>query len=242
MAGTPGPRRIGRPPRNLSATVSYRQAQDGTQVAMSVMDVVEETMAAGGFLKDAAARVGLTAAVLREWRTLGAKARADVLQGARKFSDLSARERQCAELDERITRAEADARAGALATLQHLGRGGIEVVTETVRTRPDGRQERTRKVERTLPDSHALTWFLQHRHPEDFNRSTVTVTGHEGGPVQVDVRPALDRLLDKLAAVREQQQSTGADALQEALAAGARVTHANGTGVNGNGNGAHAHS
>ena len=69
------------------------------------------------------------------------------------------------------------------------------------------------------PDGHMVGWLLSHRWPSDFGRTKLEVTGQDGGPVQVDVTPAIDKITQHLADIRNARAETDPERL-EALVAG----------------------
>jgi hypothetical protein len=209
MAGEHGGHRpgAGAVPKNLDDVIGYRQATDGSQVPVTYMDRIVEAISLGGFLHDAAARVGVTVETLRDWRRQGNKALADVLAGRKRRSHFTKRERQYAELAQRMETAEAEARLRLLGIGQQLAQGGAELV-ETIEkvVEPDRGPrrvvERTTRTSHSLPDARMVTWLLSHRWPADF-AGRVELTGPAGGPVQVDTRPALDRLRQAVEKARQ---------------------------------------
>lgn len=223
MAGKPGTNRSGeggRPPTNLRAVVAYRASADGGQVPLTVMDVVEETIRTGGFIKDAAARVGVTVHVLREWRRIGNRCLRDVLDGAKRRSQLSRHERLCCELATKMDKAEAEARVLLLGKAQRLAQGGLTRTETTERRDASGAVvERTERQIELLPDSGMIQWLLSHRWRDDFGRQAVEVSGPDGGPVQLESAGIVERLREALAGVRENQAETTPEAIESALAA-----------------------
>jgi hypothetical protein len=204
MANGHGGRRPGAGgiPRDLSEPIDFRPVRQGdgsvVQQPLNVFDLVEEAIRAGGFLHDAAARVGITVETLREWRKQGVKANADVLNGRKRRAHLSRRQRQYAELAARIDRAEAEARLMLLGVGRKLAQGGIvqQEIVEKVTPTPGGGDvvvERTTRTSETIPDSRMITWLLAHRWPNDFH-GRQELTGPNGGPITVDTAPAKDKL------------------------------------------------
>ena len=194
-------------PKNLDDVIAYRQGPDGEQVPVTYMDRIVEAIGLGGFLHDAAARVGVTVETLRDWRRQGNAALADVLAGRKRRSHLTKRQRQYAELAQRMETAEAEARLRLLGIGQQLAQGGAQTVETIERVvEPDRGPrrviERTTKTSTTLPDARMVTWLLSHRWPGDF-AGRVELTGPAGGPVQVDTRPALDRLRHAIEKARQ---------------------------------------
>ena len=166
-------------PKNLRDVLAYREV-DGEQVPVTVADRVEETIRQGAFLHDAAARVGVSVETLRRWITTGNGAAADLLAGRTRLSAMTRHQRRCMDLAERVERAEADAKVALTGKAMEIARGGY-VRTETSTKTVGGTitEVTTREIE-AGPDSHALTWMLAHRWPEDFGRTRLEVTGAGG--------------------------------------------------------------
>lgn len=191
-------------PRDLHAIIDYRRVPDGqggfTQEPVTYMDRILEAISLGGFLHDAAARIGVTVETLRDWRRQGTKAIADVAAGRKRRSHLTKRERQYAELAAGMETAEAEARLRLLGLGQRLAQGGATRTETTVETiaPTGGTPQLVRTVERTMvaePDARMITWLLGHRWPADFGTTRTELTGPDGGPVHV-TGTALDQLRD----------------------------------------------
>ena len=190
-------------PRDLDEVIDYRPVRNADGVVeqhpVTYMDRLVEAVQLGGFLHDAAARVGVTVETLREWRKLGAAANADVLAGKKRRSHLTKRVRQYALLAQRLETAEAEARLKLLGLGQRLAQGGYErtkTITRTIAATGGQPQlvETTTEVATAEPDPRMITWLLGHRWPADFNRTRVELTGAGGGPIRTDPRSALDQL------------------------------------------------
>lgn len=198
-------------PRDLHAIIDYRRVThaDGTveQVPVTYMDRVLEAISLGGFLHDAAARIGVTVETLRDWRRQGTKAIADVAGGRKRRSHLTKRERQYAELAQGMETAEAEARLRLLGLGHRLANGGATRTETTVETiaPQGGTPQLVRTTERTLiaePDARMITWLLGHRWPADFGTTRTELVGPDGGPVHV-AAPALDQLRDAIERARQ---------------------------------------
>lgn len=227
----------GAPPTNLDAVVRYRpNPATGEQVGLTVTDIVVETMSVGGFLHDAAARVGVAVETLRRWRTTGNAALADLANGTRRLSDMKAHERRCITLVQRMDDAEAEARTALLQVANGIANGGGTRTETTVKllqpTDDDGAPkgdpielERTTRTIEAAPDGAMVGWLLSHRWPADFNRNRVEITGEGGGPVLVDATPALEKIARHLADIKAAREETAPDALEAALANGNGSAH-----------------
>jgi hypothetical protein len=205
--------RIGRPPRDPYDVIAYEELirEDGVdRIPVRVIDAIESTLRANGFMHDAAARAGLSTETLRQWRRKGVEAAGQLLAGKVRRSDLDVHTRRCVELADRMDRAEADARVALLGQVTALAQGGLTVskIIERVNVSTDEILERRVEIATTLPDIRALTWLLSRRYPHDFP-TRIEVTGPEGGPVQI--QPVRDRLLAAVDAVR--QRRNGDDAI-----------------------------
>jgi hypothetical protein len=225
--------------------IAQRRNPDGTTTDVTVMERVEETLRQGAFVKDAAARVGVAVETLRRWQATGVRKRADLMalgpDGRPKLqpSDLTAHERNCVELADRMDRAEAEARTALLVLGQRLARGGVERVERTVKMDPAGNVTET--IERTTTteaDPRMIQWLLSHRWRDDFG-SRVEVTGADGGAVVIDAEPVAAKLRGLIDQVRANRADSTPEALEAAMAAGANGTNGHAPSPNGNGNGQH---
>lgn len=210
-------------PVNLYEIIDY----DGTGKPTSIIDRAEEAFRRGAFVQDVAARIGWPVANLRQWLKTGAEAVASVAQGKARTHELSPHQRQCADLHMRVGRAEADARLMMLAIVQRRATGGHKRTETVIRTTNGQPVETTVRTITEAPDARAATWLLEHRWPADYGRRQVEVTGAAGGPIEVDVKTAAERLADII------------DRAGAASAASAEVvaqTSGNGSGNGTNGN------
>jgi transposase-like protein len=192
----------GKIPTDLDAPIDYRPVKqpDGsiTQVPVSYMDRIIEAISLGGFIHDAAARVGVSVETLRDWRRQGVKALADVAQGTKRASHLSRKVRQYAELATRMERAEAEARLRLLGLGQQMAQGGMrrtETTTKTIEAQggqPTLVERTTREIEEP-PSTQMITWLLARRWPADYGTARTELTGPGGTPLP-DPTNALDRL------------------------------------------------
>lgn len=213
-------------PVDLFAIIDY----DANGNPVSIMDRVEEAMRRGAFTQDIAARVGWPVATVRGWLRTGAEAVASVAQGNARTHELTPHQRQCAELHMRATRAEADARLMMLAIVQRQASGGHKRTETTTRVVNGRAVEITTRTIEAAPDARAATWMLEHRWAEDYGRRHVEVTGADGGPIEVDLKPARERLADLI-----EKAATASEASAEVIASATGSNGANGT----NGNGHH---
>lgn len=225
----------GNPGINIDKAIRFDEV-DGEQVGRSIADIVVETMAVGGFLHDAAAKVGYPVETLREWRKLGARCLAEILAGTRRRSEMTAHQKRCMELVHRMDRAEAEARTSLLALARGLATGGLtrtETTVKTITPVVNGEKaaepvevERTTRTVEAAPDAHMVSWLLSHRWPADFGRTRVEVTGEGGGPVQVDARPIIDVITQHLADIRAAREETAPERLDAIVAGNGNGNHA----------------
>lgn len=236
MAGGARPG-AGNPGINIDRVIRYDEV-NGEQVGRSIADIVVETMAVGGFLHDAAAKVGYPVETLREWRKLGAHCLAAILAGTKRRSEMTAHQKRCMELVHRMDKAEAEARTSLLALARGVATGGlirtettVKTITPTVEGKAASEPVEVERVTRTIeaaPDGHMLGWLLSHRWPADFGRTRVEVTGEGGGPVRVDARPIIDVITQHLADIRTARDETDPARLDALVAGNGNGSHAEG--------------
>lgn len=226
----PARRHAGGPPTNLRQVIANGPNGDET-----VIDRVESVIRHGGFMKDAAARVGVRIETLRNWLAIGNRCARELTQeGGRRLSRMQQHERDCIDLAARVERAEADARMGMLLLVEKLAVGGFERKTTVEKVNAAGQVvERTTTTAIAAPDGAMATWWLRHRHPHDFAVQRVELTGAGGGPIEVDAGNVVDKLRERLREVATAAAEASPDAMDQLLAT------ATGNGHNGNGNGDH---
>lgn len=189
-----------RPTRDIYDIVGYTSGG----APIRVIDRAVDTIRIGGSVRDVADRCGLDQSVVREWLRRGTAVSADIFGGRRLMGDLTRHERKCFEFVQLTAQAEADGKAYLLGLAEQVARGGFVVETVTEKVDPtklvDGKPvvlERTTKRTLAAPDGPMIRWRLAARWPAEF-RNRVEITGAEGGPVQVDASPIIDRLLSEL--------------------------------------------
>lgn len=221
----------GAPPTDLRQVIGNGPRGDET-----VIDRVEGVLRLGGFMKDAAARCGVSIETLRRWIALGNRCARELNDpDGRTLSRMKKHERDCVDLARRVEAAEADSRMGMLLLVHKEAVGGYEKVETVERVNAAGQVvETTRKTSTAAPNGSMATWWLMHRHPEDFARTRVEVTGAGGGPVEVNVTNVVDKLKERLAEVRSMAAGSDPASIEAAIAAAASG-HGNGNGTNGNG-------
>jgi len=197
-------------------------------VRRTVIDVVVETMGMGGFLHDAAAKVGVSVETLRRWRQEGSKGLYEITEGTRRRSEMSRHVKLCMVLTARMDRAETDARMKLLGIADGLASGGLtrtEVTVKTITPTVDKvavadpvEVERVTRTIEEAPDGRMVQWLLAHRWPADFGSTRVEVTGADGGPIVIDATPAIDKITQHLDAIRAARAETDPARLTAALA------------------------
>lgn len=174
---------IGRP-ADLGRIIDRRPERDeqgnltGNVVDVTVMDRVVETLRLGGYIEDAAARVGASKKTLYDWMRAGARADRDLYSGKVTVSKLSAHQRRCREFLHAVVNAEADGKMLLLGLSEKLARGGYKRETVTEKRNSAGQViERTVKEEVAEPDGAMLRWRMERRWPHQFGRRIVELVG-----------------------------------------------------------------
>lgn len=212
----------GQPATNLNTPIDF----DGNGRPTSIHERVVETIRNGAFIHDAAARVGFPVETLRDWRKVGQRALRDIVQGRRRSHELTFHERQCAKLARAMGQAEADAKMAMLARLGQLA-AGMKRTETTIRTDASGAMiEQTVREITAVPDGRVITWWLTHRHPDDFGRQHVELSGPEGGPIPVSVQSTADKLRDVIESVRESKADDEPDTVAAGNGHSPNGTHA----------------
>lgn len=200
---------------------------DGRTITVAERCIAATRM--GEYREDVAALAGITKSTLNRWLQIGARTQTAIENGTPAHT-FTANDRRLADFSVALYRAEAESRAQDVGTLQRLAEGGLERTVTTTRTFPcqachglkkvgdpavecaacagTGRQtEITERTETMLPDGATLRWRMEHRFPERWGRSHLSIdlgTGDDD-----DVRQLFDAeesraLFDSIgAAVRE---------------------------------------
>lgn len=204
MAERIGP---GRPPRDPYDVIDYvtKVDDDGVErIPVRMLDRVVETLANNGFLHDAAARAGVSKETLRQWIRKGSEAKADLIAGRLRLSQLDIQTRRCIELADAVEYASATARTQMLQTMTAMAQGGLSRSKITERYDAEGKvTERAETVETTLPDPRALAWILTHRYRDEFTAPAEHAGA--GGALTIDMQSPRDRLLSHIADVRSRR-------------------------------------
>lgn len=200
-----------RPTRDIYDIVAYTQAG----APIRVIDRAVDTFRIGGSARDVADRCGIEQSVVREWIRRGTVVSGDLFAGRRTMGDLSRHERKCFDFVQLTAQAEADGKAYLLGLAEKLAQGGfvIETITEKIEPGGDGKPdkliERTTKRATAAPDGNMIRWRLATRWPAEFrDRSSLELTGADGGPVQIDASPIIDRLMGELDRIATNTEAT----------------------------------
>lgn len=189
-----------RPTRDIYEIIAYTQAG----APIRVIDRAVETFRLGGSQRDVADRCGVAREVVREWIRRGTVVSSDIFAGRRLVADLTRHERKCFDFVQLTAQAEADGKVYLLGLAEQLASGGyvVETITEKVEAQDDGTMrvlERTVKRAKAAPDGQMIRWRLATRWPEEFaQRGSLELTGPDGGPVQIEAVPIIDRMLGEL--------------------------------------------
>lgn len=183
---------------------------DGQPV--TVADRIIAAVRAGNYLETAAALAGVRVATIRDWLYQGNATLRALANGAEQH-ELPHHHIRYAEFADAVARAEAEAEAEDVARLQLLARGQATTTKEVTveRRNADGElvERTTRSETETLaPDSAALRWRLERRHPRRWQGSQrVELTGEEGGPIELTVAEKRDAVLDTLSRLASEREA-----------------------------------
>lgn len=140
--------------------------------------------------EDAAATVGVDARTLRDWRRLGATARARIANHNPEDPNaepITPNDRALADFVIRLERAEAEAHAAHLSVVHAASRGGM---TETRTVTKIVKGVEVEKVVTTVvkpPIWQASAWMLERRRPDKY-RTRHELTGKDGAPLSTAER------------------------------------------------------
>lgn len=151
----------------------------------------------GHYIETACALVGLSKTSMYAWLKNGARHRDSNVA----HSKLRAHDRRCVEFLNAVEVAEAEAEEKDMLRLTALGRGGLEVTTVTEKVNAEGNViEKTTRRETLPPNHQVLEWRMERRWPDRWGRrSTVQVTGKDGGPLELTTEERADRLAEDAA-------------------------------------------
>jgi hypothetical protein len=139
-------------------------------------------------MQDAALLAGIDRVTLYRWLRTATRAE------AKDRSAMSQLERKCTDLRNSITRAEAEYRRNAEASIDIAATvGRTRSTTRTVAK--GGVETTTTTVEQLAPDWRARAWRLERRWPELYGeRKEVEVSGPAGGPVEISLEAVLAKV------------------------------------------------
>lgn len=160
-----------------------------------LIDQIAGNLRTGHYVETTAAMTGLSKQSMYSWLKIGAR------NHDKPVSKLTAHEQRCIRFLDAVEQAQADAEDRDLLRHAALARGGLERRTVIERTNAEGNLvERTTKVETLPPDARAIEWRLERRHPEKWGRrSSIEVTGKDGGPLELTTEERADRLAEDAA-------------------------------------------
>lgn len=165
-------------PSDINKTIGYRT--DGSPI--TVADSITNALRAGSYFEQATANAGISKETAYEWLRVAGRARIRA-RGDLDQIELTDHERDCLRFSDSVDEAQSSWEIGALATLEQLARGGIEVVKKVTKTDHQGNElEVTTTVEHTLPSAQVLEWRLERKYPDRYGRR-VEVTGRDGEPL-----------------------------------------------------------
>jgi len=161
------------------------------------IEAIVNAVAVGTHYVDAAILAGIDRGTLYRWLK-----RATVAEGL-EASARSQSQRRALDLRDGITRAEAEYRRTAEASIDIAGTIGRTVTTVKEVAGPNGTTTSTTSTQ-VLPDWRARAWRLERRWPDRYGpNASVEVTGQGGGPVAI----SLEDVISKADAIRARHQA-----------------------------------
>lgn len=181
-----------------------------SKLTQQMIDRIGASLRTGHYVETAAAMAGISKVTLYAWLKHGARM-ADT-----PASKLKAHDRLCISFLQVVEAAQADAEDRDLLRHAAVARGGLERTITTEKTNAQGEViEKTVKVETMPPDARAIEWRLERRHPARWGRrSSIEVTGPDGGPLELTTEERADRLAQD-AALFLQGAAAAKDALDQ---------------------------
>jgi hypothetical protein len=192
----------GRPPKINTVVLTRPNPEGGPAIKVTAGQRIVEAMRIGEYVETAAALAGVDKRTVYEWLKVGAQAHDAVNRQGRTLKSLTQHQKDCMEFSHAVDEAQAAARVEDVATLAELGRGGRKVITTTTkRDGVDGKVlEHVTRTETTQPDARVLMWRLERRHPDEWGRRRLEVSGVDGEPIPIEVRAS-----SLVAALRQHQ-------------------------------------
>ncbi len=224
-------------PSVIDAQIGTRP-EDGAPI--TVADRILSALRAGAYFEHAAAQAGIPKETAYGWlRTAGRIKRDTRGKPTSELEGLTPHELRCCEFSDSVAEAESSWEVGALATLERLARGGLQIRKTVTKRGPaitldaDGTTvpgpilEQTETVETLAPNAQVLEWRLARRFPGRYGQR-VEVTGADGGPLAVSLEERADQLvghlesyLEGVAAAEQAKPARKPRARKKAAASGA---------------------
>lgn len=194
----PTPARTPGRPSPIDAVIGHRE---GTGEPITVAERIVASIRAGNYFEPAAAAAGITKITAYEWLKVAGHLR--LRARGRPVTTLdpapSAHELRCLEFSNAVDEAQAIWEVGANTQLEQLARGGLEVVTTTVKTLASGDVETTVKTEKLAPNAQVIEWRLTRKFPARYGER-IQVDGRVDGRVEFTVAERAQTLAGDLAA------------------------------------------
>lgn len=191
----------GRPPKLNTVVLTRDHPESGRKVKVTAGERIIEALRIGEYVETAAELAGVSKRTVYEWLKVGAQATDAVERQGRTLKSLTAHQRDCMEFSHAVAEAQALARTDDVATLAELAHGGRQIVTTTVKRDAEGKVvEHTTRTETAQPNAAVLMWRLERRHPEDWGRRRIEISGPDGEAIPLEVRAS-----SLVAALRQHQ-------------------------------------
>lgn len=191
----------GRPPKINTVVLTRDDPDSGRKIKVTAGERIVEALRIGEYVETAAELAGVSKRTVYEWLKVGAQATDAVERQGRTLKSLTQHQRDCMEFSHAVAEAQALARTDDVATLAQLARGGHPVVTTTVKRNAEGQViEHTTRTETAQPNAAVLMWRLERRHPEDWGRRRIEISGPDGEAIPLEVRAS-----SLVAALRQHQ-------------------------------------
>lgn len=191
----------GRPPKLNTVVLTRDHPESGRKVKVTAGERIVEALRIGEYVETAAELAGVSKRTVYEWLKVGAQATDAVERQGRTLKSLTQHQRDCMEFSHAVAEAQALARTDDVATLAELAHGGRQIVTTTVKRDGEGKVvEHTTRTETAQPNAAVLMWRLERRHPEDWGRRRIEISGPDGEAIPLEVRAS-----SLVAALRQHQ-------------------------------------
>jgi hypothetical protein len=191
----------GRPPKLNTVVLTRDDPNTGRKVKVTAGERIVEALRIGEYVETAADLAGVHKRTVYEWLKVGAQATDAVERQGRTLKSLTQHQRDCMAFSHAVAEAQALARTDDVATLAQLAHGGHQIVTTTVKRDAEGQVlEHTTRTETAQPNAAVLMWRLERRHPEDWGRRRIEISGPDGEAIPLEVRAS-----SLVAALRQHQ-------------------------------------